>query len=178
MNKTFSQLTIATASLAFGLALINTNPTQAATITYDLQVSIDSGPLLNETYFGSFSFDDLTLTGVGDEFLPVTELEFNFLDIDYTVTDDSEVAFSEGEFLGLSFSTDASFSFVPGFFTADEAFFTYDVADVGAGAGDVTYSLRPSPSPKSTPEPTSIMGLLGLGTLAASSWHKSKQTQK
>ena len=175
-NKNYQNFVIATASLAFGLALINTNPTQAATITYDLQVSIDSGPLLNETYFGSFSFDDLTLTGVGDEFLPVTNLEFNFLGTDYTEADDAfgaEVEFFDGDFLGLSFSTDATFSFVPGFFALDEAFFTYDLVQ-GVGTGDIAYSLRPSQPPQSTPEPNSIMSLLGLGTLVASSLLKRK----
>ncbi|MDJ0600635.1 MAG: hypothetical protein QNJ37_17545 [Crocosphaera sp.] len=46
-----------------------------------------------------------------------------------------------------------------------EAFYTYDVANVGIGTGEVTYSLRP----KSTPEPVSVISLLGLGTLAAGS---------
>ena len=66
-----------------------------------------------------------------------------------------------------------TFSFVPGFFALDEAFFTYDLVQ-GVGTGDIAYSLRPSQPPQSTPEPNSIMSLLGLGTLVASSLLKRK----
>ena len=72
---------------------------------------------------------------------------------------------------------DDSFGAEVAFFTVDEAFYTDDVADVGAGTGNLSYfsRLSPSSSSKSTPEPTSVMGLLGLGTLATSSLIKRKQ---
>lgn len=162
MNKTFSSL-LATAGLAFGLTLTNSNQLQAATITYDLSVTIDSGSLLDQTYTGSFSFSDSVLTGVGDEFLPVTNLEFNFLATEYTETDDSfnaEAAFFDGEFLGLSYSTDVEFSFVPGFFALDESFFAYDLGD-DSGTGDIVYSVRSEdPNLTTTAEPATMIGLL------------------
>jgi hypothetical protein len=182
-NKTCQKFFITTASLGLIFAMVNASPAQAATITYDFEVSIDSGLLLNEIYSGFFSFDNSTLSGVGEEYLSVSDLEFNFLGFDYTEADDSsffgsEVAFFDGDFLGLSFSTDTSFSFIPGFFAVDEAYFAYDVTNVGAGAGNITYSLRASQPSKSTPEPTSLITLLGLGTLAVGSQLKRKQLQK
>lgn len=164
-NKNYQNFVIATASLAFGLVLINANPAQAAKITYDFSVSIDSGTLLNETYSGSFSFDDITLTGVGDEFLPVSDLKFNFLDTDYIATDDSEVVFLDGNFLGLSFSTDAYFSFVPGFFSLNESFFAYDLGSQEVGIGDINYTVRSS---NPVPEPATIIGFVTTVILGSS----------
>ncbi len=179
MNKNkYQKLALGTASLAFSFVVFDVNPIQAATITYDFEVSIDSGSLLNETYSGYFSFDDSALSRLDYEYLSVLDLEFDFLGTKYTEEDDpyAEVEFYDGDFLGLSFSTDL-FSFIPGFFDLSEAFFAYDLPE-GDGAGDVTYSLRPSPPAQSTPEPTSMIGLLGLGTLAAGYKLKRKQLQK
>lgn len=172
MTNTFQKLALTTAGLALSFAVIDTNPAQATSITYDFEVFVDSGPLVNETYSGFFSYDDSELMGAGEEFLDVSTIAFNFLDTDFSETDDSsffgsEAAFFDGDFLGLSFSVDFpvnnSFSFIPGFFSLDEAFFAYDT-EQGAGAGDVTYSKRPSTS---VPEPGSTLGLtlLGIGWL-------------
>ena len=162
MTKIFQRFTILTAGLTASLAVVNASAI-AATITYDVEVSIDSGPLSNETYLGSFSFDNDPLTEAGSESVGVSDLEFSFLGVDYSEADDSDAQaeFLDSDFLGLSFSTD-TFAFAPGFFSVDEAFFSYDVAR-GAGAGDINYSLQ------AVPEATSTIGILLLGTLGATS---------
>ena len=90
-------------------------PATAASITYDFTVTPDVGPLLGESYSGSFTFDDSTLIGFDAEFITVDSLSFSFLGVDYTEADgalgEPEVAFFDGSFLGLGFSEDG-FSFV------------------------------------------------------------------
>ena len=174
MANTIQKLAILTAGFTASLAVIDTNLAIAATITYDFEVSIDSGPLLDETYSGSFSFNDLTLTGAGFEFVDVSELEFSFLEANYTETDDLDagVEFLDSDFLGLSFKTD-TFAFIPGFFNGDEAFFSYDIAQ-GAGAGDVSYSLQQKPPVTPVPEPHSVAGILAIGFLGGIGLFKRK----
>lgn len=139
-------------------------PSQAATITYDFTVTPDSGPLAGNNYSGFFSYDDSTLTGIGDEFLPqseITTINFNFEGNTYTLADalSAGVQFLDGTFLGLSYSTDIKFAFEPGLFTLSEAFFSYDIEE-GAGFGDIQYTLRSGNGV--TPEPSSLMALGGL----------------
>ena len=144
-------------------------PASAANITYDFTVTPDVGPLLGESYSGSFTFDDSALIGFDAEFITVDSLSFSFLGVDYTEADgalgEPEVAFFDGSFLGLEFSEDG-FSFVPGFFDLSEAFFTYDLAS-GSGAGDIIYTQIPDQ--KSVPEPASVLALLAIGAAGATS---------
>jgi hypothetical protein len=172
MINTFQRFTVATAGLALSLTTVGINLAQATTTTYDFEVFLDSGSLVSQTYSGFFSYDDSGLMGTGEEFLEVSAIKFNFLGLEFSEANNyslfaPEVAFFKGDFLGLSFSSDFaannSFSFIPGFFSLEEAFFAYDI-EQGAGAGDVTYSLRPSTS---VPEPSAIFGLslLGIGWL-------------
>ena len=53
---------------------------------------------------------------------------------------DPEVAFFDGEFLGASFADD-TISFVPGFFSLDEASFAYDWETLGVGIVPVNYTV-------------------------------------
>ncbi len=68
---------------------------------------------------------------------------------------------SLGEFLGLSFSaqdSQVSFSFEPGFFEANQAFFAYEIISSGEpGFGDITF--------EQVSEPTPVVGLLALSVL-------------
>ncbi|NEP04280.1 MAG: PEP-CTERM sorting domain-containing protein, partial [Okeania sp. SIO4D6] len=117
MNNIFQKLSFVATSVVLGLAVINTNPVNAASITYDFEVNNLDGSLAGETYSGFFEFDDSALTGIGEEFLSVSELSFDFLDVNYTETDGfPKVVFLDGDFLGLNFETDAEFSFIADFF--------------------------------------------------------------
>ena len=160
-------LAVSLSNFVLGLTLINSPLVRAATMSYDFQVDIDSGTLSGDSFSGSFSFDNVGLTNIGEEFLPLDSIEFNFEGTDYTDVSVplSEAVFFDGEFLGLGYSPDDSFAFVPGFFAIDEAYFTYDIVDIGAGAGDVTYTV---PDSTTTPESSSIFGLISLGILGLS----------
>jgi hypothetical protein len=142
--------------------MLNPNSSQAAIVSYSLSGTVDSGPLLNQPYSGTFSFDDSLLTGIGSEFLPVPTVTVDFGGT-YTQSDAAsppEVAFLDGDLLGLSFSVNTSnldFSFVPGFFDVSEAYFTYQTPQ-GAGAGNIIYAPVTA-----VPESSSVLGILALG---------------
>jgi len=147
---------LAFASIAFSIAALDINPAQAANLNF--MVTPDSGPLAGETYSGSFSYNDADVTGSGEEFIAVTDLDFNFLGVDYTETDGTapEVLFDNGNFMGLLFSTD-TFSFIVDvdYFepSESEAYFAYEIAAV-SGAADITYK-----DPTTVPEPSALLGL-------------------
>ena len=171
MANIFGKIAVTTAAgLALSLALIDTNPALAAKITYDVEVSVESGDLAK----GYFSYDDSTLTGIGEEFLPVLEMKIDLPDLTYTHQSadlDPEVVFFDGEFLGASFADD-TISFVPGFSSLDEASFAYNSEELGVGMVPVNYSVRadsPPSEPTPVPEPSTFLGLsiLGLGLLLA-----------
>ena len=144
-------------------------PATAANITYDFTVTPDFGPLLGESYAGSFTFNDTNLIGFGEEFITVDSFSFSFLGVDYTEADgaaeEPEATFFDGSFLGLGFSED-DFSFIAGFLDLSEAFFAYDLA-AGSGTGDIIYTQVPDQ--KSVPEPASVLALLAIGAAGATS---------
>lgn len=170
MNKILQCFTICTASLALSCASTSFNSAQAAAINYTFQTSIDSGSLLGNTYLGSLSYDDSSLVGSGSEFIPVSEVSFNFEGVNYTNANSAEVSFFDGDFLGLSFSPVPLFSITPGFFDLSEALFAYDLSGGNGGFGNVLYTLTPT----SVPEPTTVVSLLILGTWGAFSSLKLK----
>lgn len=169
MTNIFQKFTFVATSTIISFAVINTNFVNAASIIYDFEVNNLDGSLAGETFSGFFEFDDSGLTGMGDESLSVSQINFDFLGVNYTETDGFSVAvFFDGEFLGLDFTTDVEFSFVQGLFDVGEAFFAYNIPELGDGAGDITYTLRPE-APTSVPEPTAIFGLLALGVTGCNS---------
>ena len=179
MNHTIQKFAVAT-SVALSLTAMNAPRAQAAIVTYDIDVDILFGPLMGQMFTGLVSFNDSSLSGSEDESLPITNVEFEFLGVDYTEADDlsATVEFFDGDFLGLNFSgvdssTGDSFTFVSGAFgfafppTIDEAFFTYNLpgsTPIQGGDGDVTYILQQGPPP-SVPEPTSMLSLFALGII-------------
>lgn len=126
----------------------------AATVTYDLNGVVDSGPLLNEIYAGRFTFDDVALTGSGEEFLPVSTLDFDFLGNTFNQSQGSvppEAAFLDGTFLGLSFNVstfDPDFAFIAGIDNVSDAYFAYDNGAGNAGLGSLVYTVSAIPEPE------------------------------
>ncbi|WP_424098752.1 PEP-CTERM sorting domain-containing protein [Moorena producens] len=179
MTNIFKKLSFVATSAVLGFTVIHANPVNAASIIYDLEISIDSGFLDGETYSGFFEFDDSVLTGIGEEFLSVSNISFDFGGVNYTETDgltDPEVVFFNGDFLGLSWSDD-QFFFVEGFFDPSDAFFAYNIPQ-GVGVGDIAYTLRPDTpvsTPVSTPEPTALFSLLALGATGCSGVLKKRK---
>ncbi len=167
--KTKNLCLLALATIATSLTTIAVNQVNAATLTYDLEVNNLDGSLSGDSFTGSFSFDDDNLLGSGNEFISVNDLSFDFLGTTYTENDDNsvfgaEASFFDGEFLGLSYSTDVSFSFVPGFFSLSDSFFAYDLGSGDVGTGDIDYTISTS-NPNPVPEPATVIGLLTTAIL-------------
>ncbi len=190
MNEKFKIITTAGAGVVLGLLLTESNPAQSATITYDFSVDIKEGVLTGETYTGFFSYDDESEPvgfGYGSEELFLTEFEFKFNGIQYTLNDvvcsfcpyikDKFVTtkpfwvgnvFPEWGSDSLSVRTPEPVGFTFGYsiFALGQSEFEYGNVSSGVGVfdGDVTYTLRES---KELPEPGTFaaMSLFGLGIL-------------
>jgi hypothetical protein len=167
---------IATVAAAISIAAIGAKPTQAAVINYNFTVNAISGSNPGQ-YFGSFRYDDSTLTNAGVETLGVEDglaLAFNYLGTTYTEEDDIDydffpiVSFNNGKLLGLSY------------FVADQFLIGGDTnnPDVGGNKfyaitqsvnttqiGTVSYTQVPEPF---TVGGTAIAGAMGL-------WMKRKK---
>lgn len=149
---------------AIALTLATLSPAHATLQTYSLEGVLDSGHYAGSKFSGSFSFDDVVLTGSGEEWLAVETLSLGLLDAVYTLDDAealAEVAYRDGSFLGLSYSVSSSepmFSFIPGSLDASDAFIAYETELGAFGAGSVTYTSGPIPEPKDW-----LMMLAGLG---------------
>lgn len=167
--------------VCLAVALLDIHAVQSATVTYQFQGITDSGPLLSENYSGSLSFDDSTLTSSYSGELGVSAVQMTFLGTNFTEANAASspvVSFLNGEFLGLSFSVnnqiigsnDISFSLIHGSSDTTDAYFTYSVNQptVVGGAGDLIYSQVNGQPITSIPEPSSVLGLLGLGLVGIS----------
>lgn len=131
--------------------LITLPAAQAAIQNYSFSGLIDSGAYIGQTFSGSFSFDDATLTSLGDEWIPVSQLTVSFLGNNYTLAEassPSEVSYNYGTFLGISYSAGTAtegFTLVPGYSHISEAYFAYDTQLGDSGAGSVIYAPVPEP---------------------------------
>ncbi|HAC65730.1 MAG TPA: PEP-CTERM sorting domain-containing protein, partial [Cyanothece sp. UBA12306] len=159
MTYSLRKITLATSAIALTLSLVPTTSVQAAMITYSFSGTTDSGSLNNESYSGTFSFDDSDLTGSFLEFLPILDVTFKFLGTTFDQSDavaTPTANFSFGQFLGLSYSVDnfePTFSIIAGFPSINDAYFAYDTNTGNAGTGNISYSTV-----NSVPEPLTILG--------------------
>lgn len=152
------------AAVSFGLLFAAIAPAQAAVQNYTFSGAIDAGSLLNESYAGSFSFDDAGLTGAGVEWLAVDSLSMNFMgstfnQADAAVDSIAEVGYYDGSFLGLSFSVDSAgepFSLVTGSVDTSDAFFATD-----SSSGSLAYAAA-VPEPKDWMLMLAGVGLVGV----------------
>ncbi|MEL7502446.1 MAG: PEP-CTERM sorting domain-containing protein [Cyanobacteria bacterium J06554_6] len=150
-------------------------PVEAAIISKHVEVKITDGDLYpDESFFGTLTYDDSFLTGMGYEELSVgmglESFDFTYVGSDlmtpttYTLFDDIDypdfpkLGFTDGMLTGFldgllyeaSVSDDVSFFFDGQFFGTDE-FSTGRYND-----GKVFYTA-------SVPEPATVLGLLALG---------------
>ena len=84
----------------------------ADSITYDFTINVTAGPLANNTYMGSFSYDPTTVTGEGLEEIGVDDglkASIVFFEEEFTEADDSNfpdfpvLVFEDGEIVRLDF---------------------------------------------------------------------------
>lgn len=148
----------------------------AASVSYNFSGAVEFGALLNEAYSGQFIFDDTTLIGSGNEWIPVGSLNFNFLGSAFDQASSvalPTVAFFDGALLGLSFNVSAfnpGFAVIPGFFDISESYFAYDNGAGSAGLGSLTYSVAAVPEPEAWA--LLLPGLAVLGYVA----HRRRKT--
>ncbi|NEQ82630.1 MAG: PEP-CTERM sorting domain-containing protein [Moorea sp. SIO2I5] len=173
--QSICHLALLTTGAALSLAVIETNPVQAITITYEFGAA---------GFSGKFSYDDANETR--SEFFasnpdvpvieltyPVDEIEFFFNNRTYTKADSTIepvwsifTGFAEGEQLHWStedFSFTGGNSPAPGF----PEFFTLFNID-GEFVETASFRLVEDEPPASVPEPGTVIGLslLGLGWLS------------
>jgi len=136
-------------------ALMIAPTAEAALVNYNFSGAIDSGLLAGETYNGSFTYDNATLTNSGSEFIDLSSLTFNFLssaynlsNADFTPTAD----FLDGSFLGLSYvvsGIDPSFALVSALGSGlpeDVAYFSYQTVAGDSGFGSLNVAAVPVPA--------------------------------
>ncbi|MFM7905424.1 MAG: PEP-CTERM sorting domain-containing protein, partial [Microcystis sp.] len=115
--------------------------------------------LTGQTFSGTFSYDNSLLTGLGFEFLDVSQVNLNFLGSTFTALNaDSNptVEFLDGILLGLNFSTSSftpEFSLIPASGSTEATFSYIGIND--SGSGPVQYVL--------IPEPSTVLGIIALG---------------
>ncbi len=122
----------------------------AALLSYAFGGEFQDGLLVGAPgYAGSVQFDDSALTGVGEESISVTGLNFSFLGRDFDQRDaGATVWFSQRVFQGLSFvvtTFDPAFTLAPGAIDVNDAYLAYDLAGQGSGFGSVSYATVPAP---------------------------------
>ena len=152
------------------LLLVSVSAAQAAIQTYSFNGALESGALIGESYLGQFSFEDTTLTLTGEEYLGVNSLNMSFLSSQWGLAQlepfaVAEVKFVDGTFAGLSYSASlngVSFSTIPGFADATDAYVAYRPATGFEGTGTLT--LAPVPEP--TTYAMLLAGLALMGTIA------------
>lgn len=167
--KLAKNLGLATVAVAIAVAA-NAKPTQAALVNYDFLVNATSGDNPGQ-YFGSFQYDDSTLTNVGLETIGVENgltLAFNYLGTDYTEEDDTDfdlfpiVSFNNGQILGLSYFVPDQFAIAGDVNIPDvggNRFYTIANSVDATEVGTVSYTKVPEPL---TIAGTTIAGVMGL----------------
>jgi hypothetical protein len=168
--KSAKNLVLATVATAISVAAIGVKPTQAAVINYKFTVDATSGDNPGQ-YFGSFRYDDSTLTNTGIETIGTENglaLAFNYLGTTYTEKDDIDyanfpiVSFNNGSLLGLNYWVADKFMIVSDVNTPDvggNKFYAINQSVNTTQVGKVSYTQVPEPL---TIGGTAIAGAMGL----------------
>lgn len=160
MKKLNQSLALVTLSLG----LIGQNSVSAAIINSTFSGTADFGPLIGQSYSGSATFDNFSITGVGDETVPTSQFEVTFNGQTFNngnaqAGNSAKAVFVDGVFAGIQYVSqivmNLSVALVAGFVDTSDASFTYNLSGTD-GSGPITYSV-------STPEPSLILGLLAVG---------------
>ncbi|MEH2285585.1 MAG: PEP-CTERM sorting domain-containing protein [Nostoc sp.] len=114
--KLAKDISIAAFAVAISVAAV-VKPTQAALVNYGFTVNATSGDNPGQ-YFGSFQYDDSTLTAIGEETLGVSNglsILFDYVGTQYTEASDFDypsspvVSFTNGNLSGLSYLVEDRF---------------------------------------------------------------------
>lgn len=138
----------------------------ASIVTYGFAATLDTGALQGTSFSGSFAFNNAGATGVGQDFLTLTALDFNLLGTRFTLADigqggqaflqDGRLVYFDAAFFPSSPTSpvsDIAFGFGgPGVI----GYVARNAEGIGLGA----YVITASP----VPEPSSL-ALIALGAL-------------
>ncbi|MBW4683867.1 MAG: PEP-CTERM sorting domain-containing protein [Komarekiella atlantica HA4396-MV6] len=163
---------IASVAIAMSVVAVDAQPTHAAVIEYDFTVNALSGDNPGQ-YYGSFEYDDSSLTGAGLENLGVGNglaVTFNYLNTTYTEKNDElydsfpVVSFNNGKLSGLSYLVADKFLIGSGVDTPQiggNKFYSILSGESleAVEIGTVSYSKVPEPF---TLGGTAIAGAMGL----------------
>jgi hypothetical protein len=130
-------MSVRQAAIAILIAAVTACPARASasTIEFEFEASLETGALAGTQFFGTASYDDSGITGVGEEFLPLTSLDFSFLGETFTLADigqGGQVILEDGTF---SYFTAAFFPSAPS--PIDDIAFGF------GGPGVIGYSTPP-----------------------------------
>ena len=165
MRKTLLSLAASAALLLF--------PALSSAASYTFSGMVDDGPLVGQTFAGSFEFDASGVAPLGETLPALTSFSMLLFGQTYTLAtaDALPVAvFFDGSFLGLSYvDADASdllvrpaVNLAPGIISIADAYLGYyQSADPGAGLGGYgSYTVAVVPEPAAL-----LLMLAGLGVL-------------
>lgn len=155
----------------------------AQAATYSFSGMMDSGSLIDQSFFGNFSFDDLGLTGSGFELRDVTSVSLSFAGTNFTLANadaPADVSFMDGNLLGLFFTATKSYA-PPGVYLgitfvtdAEKPYLAYErlnsdwtAVDAASGSGTVIYAAVPEPE-------SYAMFLAGLGLIGLAARRRAK----
>ncbi|MDZ8085716.1 MAG: PEP-CTERM sorting domain-containing protein [Nostoc sp. DedQUE12b] len=167
--KLAKDISMAAFAVAISVAAV-VKPTQAALVNYDFTVNATSGDRPGQ-YFGSFRYDDSTLTNTGLETLGVENglaVAFNYLGTNYTDVDDTDfnsfpiASFNNGKILGLSYFVADQFAIGGDPNTPDvggNKFFVINQSVNATQVGTVSYAKVPEPLALGGTAFAAVMGL-------------------
>ncbi|MDM9585424.1 PEP-CTERM sorting domain-containing protein [Nostoc sp. GT001] len=167
--KLAKDISVAVFAVAISVAAV-VKPTQAALVNYDFTVNATSGDRPGQ-YFGSFRYDDSTLTNTGLETLGVENglvVAFNYLGTNYTEVDDTDfnsfpiASFNNGKILGLSYFIADQFAIASDPNTPDVGgnnFYLIDQSVNTTQVGTVSYAKVPEPLAVGGTAFAAVMGL-------------------
>jgi hypothetical protein len=171
-------LVIATVATAISVAVIGVKPTPAAIINYKFTVNATSGNNPGK-YFGSFRYDDATLTNTGLETIGTENglaVNFNYLGTKYTEKDDTDfnlfpiATFNNGALQGLSYFVADKFAIAGDINNPDvggNRFYLVNQSVNTTEVGTVSYQV---------PEPLAVGGSAIAGVMGL--WIKRKKATK
>ncbi|MEJ6006501.1 PEP-CTERM sorting domain-containing protein [Paucibacter sp. AS339] len=150
-----------TIALALGLASLASHAA-----SFNFNVTLDSGPLLGQSFSGQYSYAEAVPSGEGFQSLQLTSFSLDFLGQNYGLADATAAPtadFKNGVFLGLSYQYDTPavlLSLNSGSDDVSDAYFFYKPSLGEASGGGFAISAVPEPS-------TWALGLAGLAVVGS-----------
>lgn len=149
-------------------ALLASSALSAQAANYTFSGISDFGPLVGESYSGSFSFADQAAGYTGDVELDSFTLVFNGYSYTLASADFTPTAnFFDGSFIGVTYVdedgdlAEREHVYLSAGFSVDEAFLSYTTADGSIGFGSLVFVAAPVPEPASLALMLGGLALLG-----------------